>query len=225
MRRLSSRPKGIKRVLVVDPDNLAREAVPVILARETADLRVCAAVEDDVGMWAAMRRRKPRIIILDLNLKKIDGMQLLAVLRAKHPHIPVLILSGRDEQLYARKAFQAGARGYLMKDHCADKLVPAIRTVLAGKRYASEEVKEKALGEISRLRGGPDDLITDGLTDRQRHVLELLGHGYGPTDIANRLQRGVKTVEYHCVAMIKKLRLLDMRQLRALAVKRIENTR
>ena len=173
---------GLKRLLTADQSNLLRE--------ETTGR----------GAVAAARARRPDLIILDLNLPDIAGLDVLARLMRHDPSLAVLVLTMHAEAIYAVRALDGGAKGYLSKGAAPDELLTAIKTVAAGGRYVENAIAQKIV-----LKGNEARSPIDALTARDLEVLRLLASGYRLGEIADRLQIAYKTVANVATAIKHKL--------------------
>lgn len=146
-------------------------------------------------------------MLLDLSLEEGSGLSLLDHLHNTRPHLPVLVVSMHDEALYARRALDAGARGYLMKSNADTKVVEAIRHLLNGNVYLSPEMTSTILSE--HVGGGPPEDLSplDRLSDRELEVLILLGKGYERREIADELALSPKTIDTYKNHLKEKLSL------------------
>jgi DNA-binding NarL/FixJ family response regulator len=167
---------------------------------------------------AAAARAVPDVAVVDLALGAESGLDLVAALVAKHPGLGVLVLSGYDERLYADHALKAGALGYIMKDQAPGELLAAVRRVASGKPYVSADTAERILSTLGTRRGQQDRSPVDRLSDRERHVLTLVGRGLTTREIAEHLKLSVKTIESHYAHLKEKLGARNGRELTRLAV-------
>lgn len=203
---------AIKRILIVDDHPVVRQGVRHMLEQE-ADLRVCAEAESAGEALQALQKHKPDLAIVDISLKGTDGLELTKWIRAQDEDLPILVLSMHDENLYAERVLRAGAHGYLMKAEVGDKIIAAVRKVLAGEIYLSEKVGQSILHEVSG-RGGPLDASPiRHLSDRELEVFRLIGQGHGTREIANLLHLSVKTIETYRAHIKEKLGLTNATQL------------
>jgi len=184
------------KILVVDDHPIVRYGISRILNKED-DLAVCGEAEDGNEALQAIEKQKPDLILMDISLKRSDGLKLTKIIRGDYPDIPVLILSMHDESVYARKALRSGAKGYIMKEESSEKLVPAIRQVLRGDIYVSDNVNKNVLTDFAAPANEQDKCLVDALSDRERQVFIFLGQGYSSRAIADKLLLSVKTVETH----------------------------
>ncbi len=140
---------------------------------------------------------QPDIAIVDITLKDTYGIELIKSLREREPHIPVLVLSMHEESMYGERAIRAGAKGYLNKQEASKKVIAAIRAILAGDIFVSEEMKSAMLRKMAGGHRPEGQSPTDILSDRELEVFQLLGQGQGVRRIAEMLFVSVKTVEAH----------------------------
>jgi DNA-binding NarL/FixJ family response regulator len=151
-------------------------------------------------------------------------MELVKHLQARMPEVRTLVVSRHDESLYAERAIRAGARGYIMKLEAGDVIVKAVRQVMDGGIYVSDEINERLL--LSMASGGRERISQsplEVLSDRELEVFELTGRGTGTRDIAERLHLSVKTVESYRARIKKKLNLESATELMQHAVQWVES--
>lgn len=208
------------RIVIVDDHPMVRERLADVINRES-DLRVCGEAEDRAGALEVIAREKPGLAIVDLTLKRSNGLDLIKDLHVMHPNLLILVLSMQDESLYAERVVRAGAHGYITKYEATGKILVAIRQVLSGKMFLSAEVSDDIL---SRMLGKPKPSLRsiDVLSDRELQVFELVGQGYGTRQIAEILGLDGKTVETYRSRIKEKLEIKDASELlrRAIAWKR-----
>ena len=185
---------------------MTRHGVARLLEQEP-DLAVCGEAEDAQCALDAVKRLKPRLVLADLTLRGGEGLEFIKDLRALHPEVTVLVVLMHDETLYAERALRAGARGYIMKNEGGEKLLEAIRQVLRGKTYLSENMSEKAAEVLSGGRRRADDTTLGKLTDREFEVFRSIGQGLTTRQIGQRLRLSPKTVETHRLHVRAKLGL------------------
>ena len=167
-----------------------------------------------------IRQLKPDLVIVDLSLPGANGIELVKNIRAEFGKLPVLVLSMHDESLYALRALRAGAQGYVMKQEALHNVIGAIREVLAGRPYLSQDMSAKL---ITNFAGGSDQSNpTDKLSDRELEILELIGKGRDVREIAEALHISAKTVETHRAHIKEKLNLKNARQVTRFAVHWLE---
>lgn len=200
------------KILIVDDHPIVRYGIGRILNKED-DLIVCGEAEDGNEALQAIEKLKPDLVLLDISLKRFDGLKLAKIIRVDHPDIPVLILSMHDEAVYARKALRSGAKGYIMKEESSEKLVSSVRQVLRGEIYVSDAVKKEVLTNFGAPRSEQSKSFVDKLSDRERQIFILLGQGYSSRAIAEKLALSVKTIETHRSRIKLKLNIENNQQL------------
>jgi len=183
-------------VFLVDDHPIVRERLGELIAQES-DLVVCGEAEDAVSALKLIGQLQPDIAIVDITLKDTYGIELIKNLKEKESHIPVLVLSMHEESMYGERAIRAGAKGYLNKQEASKKVVNAIRTILAGDIFVSDQMKSAMLQKMSGGHRPEGQTPTDVLSDRELEVFQLLGQGSTVRQIAELLFVSVKTVEAH----------------------------
>jgi DNA-binding NarL/FixJ family response regulator len=161
----------------------------------------------------AIKDLNPDLVVVDIALKKTSGMELIKDIKVQYPGLPVLTLSMHDEAVYGERALRAGAKGYIMKQEATDKVVTAIRRVLAGEVYISDGMAAKMVG---RLVGSASDRGVspiERLSDRELEVFRLIGEGYGTREMAEKLHLSVKTIETYRAHIKDKLGFQDANEL------------
>jgi DNA-binding NarL/FixJ family response regulator len=190
----SNPPKS--KVLIVDDHPVFRAGLSALVNLEP-DLAVCGEADDAAQAMKALDRLTPSLVLLDMSLPDKSGLELLKDIRVMHPEVPVLIISMHDEALYAERVLRAGGRGYIMKQSGPDKVIQAIRKVLAGGISVSDRISAQILDNLSSTRSKSTAAVTSKLTDREFEVLRLIGQGKEPHDIAQHLHLSIKTVDTH----------------------------
>jgi DNA-binding NarL/FixJ family response regulator len=184
------------RILVVDDHPITRRGLRALIEGEP-DLSVCGEAAHAAVAMETVRQTRPHLVVLELMLGSSDGLDLLKQLHSRHADTPVLVFSGRDESLYAERAFRAGARGFVSKHEMPDVVIHAIRRVIAGERWMTERVArlftDRFLGTGSPRSESP--LVP--LSDRELQVLRLVGEGRSTRIVAAMLGISIKTVESH----------------------------
>lgn len=186
------------------------------------DLTVCGQASNAEDAMGVVEAQNPDLLIADISLPGMSGLELIKQIHAIRPQLKTLIVSRHDESLYAERAIRAGAKGYVMKLEAPDVMVKAVRRVMNGGIYVSEEINERLLlGMVSgheTLAQSPLEI----LSDRELEVFELTGRGYGTREIAERLHLSVKTVESYRARIKTKLNLSSAAELMQHAVQWVE---
>lgn len=206
-----------KKIFIVDDHPLVREWLTNLIHQQP-DLAVCSETESAPTALSAIATAKPDLIIVDINLKNSSGIELIKNLKESCPSLPVLVLSMHDESLYAERAFRAGARGYVNKRETAQKMIEAIRRVLARKLYVSEKAAEILAGKTARGPGVNRTAI-ELLSDRELQVFDKLGQGIGTKQIALDFHVSIKTIQEYCARIKDKLQLNSATELLREAVR------
>lgn len=217
MKSPSARPERGVRVVVVDDHAVVRRGL-VDLINDEPGLAACGQAATVAEALAVVETLKADLVIVDITLGTENGLDLVATLRKSYPAVRILVLSAHDELLFAERALKAGAHGYIMKAESSEALLAALRRVASGKRYVSEAVSERLLAAVSGQAGEVDVSPLDRLSDRERHVLRLVGQGLTTRGIAEELSVSVKTIESHQAHIKEKLGLRTGRELVRLAV-------
>ncbi|MCX5645330.1 MAG: response regulator transcription factor [Phycisphaerae bacterium] len=215
----SSPPLRDKRtVLIVDDHPIVRQGLAQLIDQEQ-DLKVCGQAGDAHEAMQAIGRLNPDMVIVDIGLRDTSGMELIKDLKIQYPDLPVLTLSMYDEAVYGERALRAGARGYVMKQEATEKVVTAIRRVLAGEVYVSSgmaaQMVSKFVGGGTRAAGSP----ADSLSDRELEVFRMIGEGFSTREMAQKLHLSVKTVETYRAHIKDKLGLQDANELLRSAIR------
>lgn len=135
------------KILIVDDHSIVRKGL-IQLINQEPDLVVCAEAENAERALEAIEQQQVDLAIVDISLDGMNGVQLTQKIKTQHPHLPVLILTMHAEPSYAKRAFQAGARGYLTKQEAAETIITAIRLMLSGRDYISEKMAQKFLKNL-----------------------------------------------------------------------------
>jgi DNA-binding NarL/FixJ family response regulator len=197
---------------------MVRERLAEIISREP-DLTVCAEAEDRHGAIKAVEASKPDLAIIDLTLKRSNGLDLIKDLNARWPRLVILVVSMHDESLYAERVLRAGARGYITKQEATRNIMAAIRRVLGGSIYLNEKTASTVLARLTSNAQPENAAITSLLTDRELQVFELTGNGLNTRDISEQLHIDVKTVETYRIRIRDKLNLKGSSDLLQLAIR------
>ena len=192
------------RVLLIDDHAMFRERLAHLIVDEFG-LLVCGQCDNIVEAMKLIESSKPDIAILDLTLKGSSGLELLKNMKARDMKTPTLVLSMHEESLYAQRVLAAGARGYITKNENSATLLRAIRRVLAGKFYFSDQMLEAHLLNMSG-RASNEPAI-NCLADRELEVFQLIGRGRSTREISKLLNLGMTTVETYRTRIKQKLSL------------------
>ena len=218
-------PKAPARILVVDDHPIVRNGLVQLIEQEQ-DLIVCAEAGSAHEAEQALEKHAPHIAMLDISLEGTNGIELTRRIRNLYPETCVLILSMHDENLYAKRALRAGARGYVTKQEPPEHVVDAIRQVLAGTLYVSSAVATEIIREFAD--GSPAQPTEGGvasLSDRELQIFELIGSGNSTREIAGMLSLSPKTIESHRAHIKRKLNIRSSAELTHFAIRFSETDR
>ncbi|HAY36187.1 MAG: response regulator transcription factor [Bacteroidetes Order II. Incertae sedis bacterium] len=209
------------RIVVVDDHPLLRKGLVLSLEVET-DLTVCGQASNAEDALSVVEAENPDLVLVDISLPGMSGLELIKQIHAIRPTMKTLVVSRHDESLYAERAIRAGAKGYVMKLEASDVMVKAVRRVMNGGIYVSEEINERLLLGMASGHETLAQSPLEVLSDRELEVFELTGRGYGTRDIAERLHLSVKTVESYRARIKTKLNLNSAAELMQHAVQWVE---
>jgi len=199
----------MKRIMIVDDHPVMRMGYRFLIESES-DLSVCCEAGSALEAMDIARRDRPDLMIVDISLGGMNGIVLIKNLLAEMPDLLTLVVSTHDETIYSERAIHAGARGYVMKSEVDRTIVEAVRRVLRGGFYLSDQMSARILSQFQKMKkGGPDQASSeiDQLSDRELEVFELIGEGMSVQNIADALLISPKTVESHRGRIKQKLSL------------------
>ena len=190
------------RIMIVDDHPIVRHGIAQLLNGQT-DVEVVAEAEDAESAMRLMRDQTFELLVVDISMPGLSGLDLIRRIKTKDTQIPILVLSMHDESVYAERALAAGARGFLMKHEATDKLVSAVRKLLGGGIYLSRALEERMFQTF--VGGQTVDEPLKRLTEREFEVLQLIAQGLTSAQIAKRINRSIKSVEAYRTAIRSKL--------------------
>ena len=196
------------RILLADDHAVVRQGFKMILDAQT-DMEIVGEAANGREAVELAAQFNPDIVVMDVAMPELNGIEATRRLLAANPHIRVIALSMHKDSVYVREILRAGARGYLLKDSGADDLVKAIRAVAGGESYLSPAVSNAVLDDYRKHVTNPIDL----LTSREREVLQMLAEGKTNKEIAVVLNLSVYTVDAHRGRIMEKLNLHSINEL------------
>jgi DNA-binding NarL/FixJ family response regulator len=209
-----------KRVVIVEDHAILRQGLRSLLDSQEG-LEVVGEAEDGLEAVRCIAKNNPDLVLLDLNMPKMDGISVLKETKSNYPDTKIIALTQHKKEEYILEAFRFGAEGYCLKSSPYDELLTAINAVLENKMYISPEISGKVLeGYIEGRETIKEKSSWDTLTQREREVLKLVGEGYKNKEIADYLCISVKTIEKHRANIMHKLDLHTASALTAYAVER-----
>jgi DNA-binding NarL/FixJ family response regulator len=207
----------VKNIYIVEDHPVFREGLVQILNHEN-DLAVCGEAGSAEAAFKEIQRLKPDLVLIDISLPGKSGLDLIRQIRTGNRKVKILVVSMHDEALYADRALRAGADGYIMKDEDFQEILHAVRDVLAGMIYVSEQVLENADKNLAAAAAKSVPRSLDKLADAELEILELLGYGKSNPEIAKKLGLTAKAVGVSCAKIRTKLKLRSANELIRFAV-------
>jgi DNA-binding NarL/FixJ family response regulator len=205
------------RVVIADDHHLVRQGIRALLDKAD-DIEVVGEAEDGQQALHLVEKLAPDVLLIDVAMPRLDGMQAIERVRLAHATTQTIILSMYSDEAMVRQALRSKVSGYVLKSSVVEELLLAVRAANRGELYLSPAVTQYVLGDLEP-DGTQDDLPFDRLTPREREVLQLVSEGNTNAAIANTLQISVKTVEKHRSSLMAKLDVHDVAGLVRVAIK------
>lgn len=205
-------------VIIADDHEIVRHGLRGILERE-GQCRVVAEASDGLSAAQLTEKHKPTLLLLDLNLPRVHGLEVLRQVRSSSPHTKVIILSMHNDEPYVIEALRGGAMAYLLKGSESQDISRALAEVLAGRRYLSATLSEWAINALVSKPAEDSDPLHQ-LTQRERMVLQLASEGLSNPEIAERLFISPRTAETHRTNLLRKLGLQTQTDLVRFAIRK-----
>ena len=207
-------------IVIAEDHTILREGVKALLSSHP-DLKVVGEAADGVEAIRCVQNHNPDMILLDLSMPRMTGLDAIKEIKRVTPKIKIVVLTVHNTEEYILSTLQAGADGYVLKDAHSTELLTAIRHVLEGHRYLSPGISGTIIDGL--LEGKKESAIRsawDTLTQREREILKLVAEGHKNKDIADLLCISIKTVEKHRANLMDKLGLHNVAALTALAAEK-----
>jgi two-component system, NarL family, response regulator LiaR len=206
------------KVMICDDQAIVRDGLELLLKLEK-DIEVVGLAQDGAQAVDLVENTHPDLVLMDLLMPGVNGVEATRTIRAKHPEIKVLVLTTFDDDEWVFDAIRAGASGYLLKDTPRGKLIEAIRGTVAGKTFVDPAVAGKLLEQAVSPQVQPATKVTEKLTERETEVLRLMARGLNNLDIASHLHLSEGTVRNHVSAIFTKLEVADRTQAVIIAIR------
>lgn len=203
------------KVFIADDHSIVREGLKQILT-DTPDMSLMGEASTGPEALSKIRKNRYDVVVLDLSLPGISGLDVLKQIKSEKPDTQVLILSIYPEEQYAVRVLKAGAAGYMSKETAPDELVEAIRKVSVGRKYVSTALAEKLAFDLDLET---DNELHEALSDREFQVMCLIASGKRMTDIASELSLSVKTVSTYRTRILEKMKMKTNAELMHYAMK------
>jgi DNA-binding NarL/FixJ family response regulator len=205
------------KVIICDDQATVRDGLVMLLKLEP-DIDVVGTAEDGAEAVDMVAHKVPDLVLMDLKMPIMNGVEATRQITMKYPEVKVLVLTTYADDEWVFDAIQAGASGYLLKDTPREELIRAVRGTAAGKTYIDPSIAKKVLDQVSSRQTQPATLVTSKLTEREVEVLRLIAKGLSNADIADRLFLSDGTVRNHVSAILTKLGVSDRTQAAVIAI-------
>ncbi|QTA83527.1 Two component system response regulator, LuxR domain-containing [Desulfonema limicola] len=208
------------RLIIVEDHRILREGLRAMLC-SNPDFDIVGEAENGMDAVRCARQYQPDLMLIDLSMPKMDGLDAISEIKNISPNTRILVLTVHKAEEYVFAALKAGANGYLLKDATHNELRLAVENVLAGKTYISPGISERLVQYFLNGRKDPEpDTALDILTQRERQILKLIAEGNKNKGISDYLCISIKTVEKHRSNLMKKLDLHNASELTAFAIQK-----
>jgi len=202
-------------VLLADDHVMVREGLAALVMKDP-DIRVVSQCSDGIEVLKKVAELRPRVVVLDLTMPRLNGLDVCRELTRRHPQTAVLILTMHNDEQFIARSLERGASGYLLKEAAAEQLSQAVHAVARGELYLGPGISRSV---VQCMSGGADDPY-DRLTMREKQVLQLIAEGKTNRRIAEELQLAVKTIDTHRTRLMRKLNIHDQTSLVKYALRR-----
>lgn len=197
------------RTVIADDHSIVLEGLRRVLENSGCDL--LATAEDGAVLIANTEELHPDLVMLDITMPVMNGIEAARKIRERHPKVAMIVLSMHSETVYVREAFRAGVNGYVLKRNAVSEIGAAIEEVMAGRHFISPSITRESPAELLSSTGGVSP--QSDLTKRQREVLQLVAEGKTAKEIGNLLNISVKTVEFHKASIMDSLGIRTVAEL------------
>lgn len=205
------------RILLADDHAMFRQGLCSLLSAERG-FEVVGQAEDGQSAVELCDELQPHVVVMDITMPVLNGIEATRILRMQHPDVKVIVLSMHSTRRFMSEALKAGASAYLLKDGSFQELLTAIRAVMEGKSYLSPSVTPAVVDDYVRHVPESKRSVGSTLTARERQVLQLIAEGGSTKEIAHRLHLSVKTIETHRAQIMSKLRIHSIAGLTKFAI-------
>jgi DNA-binding NarL/FixJ family response regulator len=210
---------GTIKIFLVDDHMVVRAGLKTLITAQP-DMAVVGEAGDGTEVWQRVQDCRPDVVIMDISMPGLNGIQATERLKQVCPEVKVLVLSVHDDTSYLRQMLTVGASGYILKHTAADALIQAIRIVAAGGLYLEPSLADHVVGRYVRRPAAVTELLGAELSEREREVVQRVVQGYSNKEIATQLTLSVKTVETYRARALEKLGLTSRAALVRYAIER-----
>jgi len=211
-----------KKILIVDDHPLLRKGLATVI-NQSPDLVVEGEADTAANALEMIEKIQPDLVIVDISLPGVDGVELINKIKVRNGELPTLVVSMHDEALFAERALRAGSRGYLMKQEALENVLVAIRRVLGGEIFLSNNMATKIIEKMVEVTPRKSASPLELLSNREFTVFQLIGQGFQTRHIAEKLHISAKTVESYRSHIKEKLKLANAKELMKYAVLWVQN--
>jgi DNA-binding NarL/FixJ family response regulator len=205
------------KIIICDDQAVVREGLEMLLNLEE-DIKVVSLAQDGAEVVDLVNKLLPDLVLMDLKMAGMNGIEATRQIKNQHPEIKVLVLTTYDDDEWIFDAIRAGAAGYLLKDTPREKLVEAIRGTMEGRSFLDPAVAGKVLDQVATRQTQPSALLTGKLTEREVDVLRLLARGHTNAEIASMLYLSEGTIRNHVSSILEKLDVSDRTRAAVIAI-------
>jgi DNA-binding NarL/FixJ family response regulator len=207
------------KILLADDHKITRQGLRSLLEKEP-DMEVVAEAEEGRTAVRLVRELLPDVVVMDVSMPDLNGMEATHQIVAEHPNVKVIALSIHSDNLFVSEMLKSGASGYLLKDCAFEELARAIHVVVDGKTYLSPAVSGVVVDDYLHRLARTESPSSEVLTDREREVLQLIAEGKSTKQVALKLHISVKTVETHRRQIMSKLDIHTIAELTKYAIRK-----
>jgi len=207
------------KILLADDHKITRQGLRSLLEKEP-DMEVVAEAEEGRTAVRLVRELLPDVVVMDVSMPDLNGMEATHQIVAEHPNVKVIALSIHSDNLFVSEMLKSGASGYLLKDCAFEELARAIHVVVDGKTYLSPAVSGVVVDDYLHRLARTESPSSEVLTDREREVLQLIAEGKSTKRVALKLHISVKTVETHRRQIMSKLDIHTIAELTKYAIRK-----
>lgn len=205
------------KILICDDQAVIRDGLEMLLKLEK-DFEIVGAAQDGSEALELAAQKSPDLILMDLKMPVMNGIEATREIRAKFPDIKILVLTTYDDDEWVFDAIRAGAAGYLLKDTPRQRIVEAIRGTVEGRSFVDPAIAGRLLNQVASNQKQPTSVLAEKLTERELDVLRLIAKGFNNGGIAGQLHLSEGTVRNHVSAILEKLGVSDRTQAAVIAI-------
>jgi DNA-binding NarL/FixJ family response regulator len=197
------------KIIIADDHTIFRQGLRMLLAQED-DMEVVGEAADGIEALELAKKHNPDIILLDIAMPNMDGVQVAGKIKKSLPRIKIIVLTSYSDDQFLYEFLKLGVSGFVLKDSASQELIYSIRKSHEGMVFFDPSVSKKVMEKFTQVSGGKSDFVNYGkLSDREKEVLRLVAEGCATKEVAEKLYISPKTVENHRANIMKKLNIRD----------------